>query len=84
MIDFSTGTNLPLARYDPSFIFTFPAEEELSIELLLTILAGVEQMLSQVTAKHPFLEDPPLFQFLFGWSGLHEGTKEGDELAVLL
>ena len=45
-------------------------------------MARVEKMLSQVTAKHPFLQDPPLFQLLFRWARLHECTKEGDELAV--
>lgn len=41
-------------------------------------------MLPQVTAEHPFLEDPPLFQFLFRWPRLHECPEEGDELPVLL
>lgn len=45
-------------------------------------MAGVEKMLSQVAAEHPFLQDPPLFQLLFRWARLHECTKEGDELAV--
>ena len=43
-------------------------------------------MLSQVTAKHPFLLllllQIPLLRFL--WAGLHEGTKEAEELATLL
>ena len=41
-------------------------------------------MLSQVTAKHPFLLllQLPLLRFL--WAGLHEGTKEAEELATLL
>lgn len=43
-------------------------------------------MLSQVTAKHPFLLllqlHLPLLRFL--WAGLHEGTKEAEELATLL
>lgn len=47
-------------------------------------MAGVEQVLPQVTAKHPFLEDPPLFQFLFRWARLHECPEEGDEFPVLL
>ncbi len=43
-------------------------------------------MLSQVTAKHPSLLllqlHLPLLRFL--WAGLHEGTKEAEELATLL
>lgn len=54
------------------------------MRLFLTIMARVEQVLPQVTAKHPFLEDPPLFQFLFRWARLHECPQEGDELPVLL
>ena len=72
---------VPFASYDHPEI-RFPTEEELKNGLLLTVMARVEKMLSQVTAEHPFLQDPPLFQFLFGWARLHECTKEGDELAV--
>ena len=61
-------------------------EEALRNGLLLTITARVEKMLSQVTAKHPFLLllllHLPLLRFL--WAGLHEGTKEAEELATLL
>ena len=39
-------------------------------------------MLSQVTAKHPFLLHLPLGRFL--WAGLHQGTKEGEDLAAFL
>ena len=39
-------------------------------------------MLSQVTTKHPFLLHLPLLRLL--WAGLHQGTKEGDELAAFL
>ena len=61
-------------------------EEDLRNGLFLTITARVEKMLSQVTAKHPFLLllqlHLPLLRFL--WAGLHEGTKEAEELATLL
>lgn len=80
---FSASTNSPFARYDHPEV-RFPREEELRNGSFLTVMARVEEMLSQVTAKHPFLQDPPLFQFLFGWARLHECSKEGDELAVFL
>ena len=51
-------------------------------KISLTITTRVEKMLSQVTAKHPFLLRLPLLWFL--WAGLHQGTKEGDELAAFL
>ena len=81
---FSTAINLPLARHDLPFIFTCPTEEALRNGLFLTVTARVEKMLSQVTAKHPFLllRHLPLLRFL--WAGLREGTKEADELAALL
>ena len=43
-------------------------------------------MLSQVTAKHPFLLllQLQLLLLRFLWAGLHEGTKEAEELATLL
>ena len=72
----------PFARYDLPFIFRCPTEEDLRNGLSLTIATRVEKMLSQVTAKHPFLLHLPLFRFL--WAGLHQGTKEGDELAAFL
>lgn len=50
----------------------------------LTIVARVEEVLSQVTAKHPLPEDSPLLQLLLGRPGLHEGAQERDQLPVLL
>lgn len=49
---------------------------------VLTIQAGVQQMLSKVAAEHSFPQDPSLLQLLFAGSGLHEGPEECDELAV--
>ena len=42
------------------------------------------EVLSQVAAEHPLLQDPPLAQLLGGGPRLHEGPQEGHQLAVLL
>lgn len=47
-------------------------------------MAGVEEVLSQVTAEHPLSEDPSLLQLLLCGPGLHEGAQECDQLPVLL
>lgn len=47
-------------------------------------MAGVEEVFSQVTAKHPLSEDPSLLQLLLRGPGLHEGAQECDQLPVLL
>lgn len=47
-------------------------------------MAGVEEVLSQITAEHPLSEDPSLLQLLLCGSGLHEGAQECDQLPVLL
>lgn len=50
----------------------------------LTIVSGVQEVFSQVTAEHPLPQDAPLLQLLLGGPGLHEGAEEGDQLPVLL
>lgn len=46
-------------------------------------MSRVEEVFSQVTAKHPLPEDASLLQLLLGGPGLHEGAQEGDQLPVL-
>lgn len=47
-------------------------------------MSRVEEVLSQVAAKNPLLQDAPLLQLLFAGSGFHEGSQETHQLAVLL
>ena len=41
-------------------------------------------MFTEVAAKHPFPEYPPLLQLLFGWSGFDESLQKPQHLAVFL
>lgn len=52
-------------------------------ESMFTFKPRVQEVLAQVTAKHPLLQDAPLLQLLLGWARLHECSQEGNELAVL-
>lgn len=50
----------------------------------LTVMAGVEEMFSKVTAEHPLPEDTSLLQLLLGRPGLHECAQKSDQFPVFL